>query len=319
MTYNSDGVLTSLNTWLYKPPSTLEIPHQFNVRLYPLQSQISQWKDEERKHAGEDALAPVFDRIAQAHPNNPLRKGWLRVDALDQVIDPYGVQSSKTTGEPPLVLANTVYFAIRQAVRAALNQPTYGVAAAAAAAVPVGDVRDVVLTSPATTLNIRQAILSNGMPRRHVLADRVRPVVGAMGPSIGPPRPASRRNSASGSSSSAAAAAAAAAASTPKSISVRAAQVSPMLPSAVTAATGAAGAASSSKVAAGRKTPTLTASATAAAADKSSASSKGTKTSGSASAAAATAATVAPVRRSSRSAKSTDGQEVAASASRSAL
>ena len=30
--------------------------------------------------------------------------------------DPYGIQSSKTTGEPPLVLANTVFFAIKQAV-----------------------------------------------------------------------------------------------------------------------------------------------------------------------------------------------------------
>ena len=30
--------------------------------------------------------------------------------------DPHGIQSSKTTGEPPLVLANPVFFTINQVV-----------------------------------------------------------------------------------------------------------------------------------------------------------------------------------------------------------
>lgn len=37
-------------------------------------------------------------------------------------IDPHGIQSSKTTGEPPLVLANSVFFAIKQAVAEARKE-----------------------------------------------------------------------------------------------------------------------------------------------------------------------------------------------------
>ena len=36
--------------------------------------------------------------------------------------DPHGIQSSKTTGEPPLVLANSVFFAIKQAVAEARRE-----------------------------------------------------------------------------------------------------------------------------------------------------------------------------------------------------
>ena len=36
--------------------------------------------------------------------------------------DPHGIQSSKTTGEPPLVLANSVFFAIKQAVAEARKE-----------------------------------------------------------------------------------------------------------------------------------------------------------------------------------------------------
>ena len=36
--------------------------------------------------------------------------------------DPHGIQSSKTTGEPPLVLAITVFFAIKQAVAEARKE-----------------------------------------------------------------------------------------------------------------------------------------------------------------------------------------------------
>jgi hypothetical protein len=226
VTRNSVGQLTSLNTWLYKPPSTLEIPHRFNVRLYPLQSQISAWKDEERRRAAESGgvtrAAGVLERVAQAHPSNRLRKGWLRVDALDQVIDPYGVQSSKTTGEPPLVLANAVYFAIRQAARAALGQTMYepGVQQ------PVAAAPDVFLACPATTFNIRQSILSVGQPVRHVHAETVKAVVSAIGPPIG------SRGKLASAAPSTAAAAGAASPLLPKSQSAarRSGQVAPLLP-----------------------------------------------------------------------------------------
>ena len=36
--------------------------------------------------------------------------------------DPHGIQSSKATGEPPLVLANSVFFAIKQAVTEARKE-----------------------------------------------------------------------------------------------------------------------------------------------------------------------------------------------------
>ena len=228
MTRNSAGQLTSLNTWLYKPPSTLEIPHRFNVRLYPLQSQISAWQDEERRRAAESGgaarAAGVLERVAQAHPSNRLRKGWLRVDALDQVIDPYSVQSSKTTGEPPLVLANAVYFAIRQAVRAALGQTMYEPGAQQ----PATAAPDVFLACPATTFNIRQSILSAGQQVRHVHAETVKAVVSAIGPHIGS---RSKLPSATPSSSTVAAAGAASHL-LPKSQSAarRSGQVAPFLP-----------------------------------------------------------------------------------------
>lgn len=45
---------------------------------------------------------------------------YTRIDPhTDVPIDPYGIQSSKSTGEPPLVLANTIFFAIKHAVLAA--------------------------------------------------------------------------------------------------------------------------------------------------------------------------------------------------------
>lgn len=37
-------------------------------------------------------------------------------------IDPHGIQSSKATGEPPLVLANSVFFAIKDAVKEARKE-----------------------------------------------------------------------------------------------------------------------------------------------------------------------------------------------------
>eukprot|EP01113_Clastostelium_recurvatum_P023005 TRINITY_DN2752_c0_g1_i3.p1 TRINITY_DN2752_c0_g1~~TRINITY_DN2752_c0_g1_i3.p1 ORF type:complete len:1750 (+),score=441.03 TRINITY_DN2752_c0_g1_i3:527-5251(+) len=119
VTHNEKGELTSINTWLYKPPSTLEIPMQFNVHLYPLISQYDEWRDEEKKHAEKAPIA------GEGHPANPLRKPGVKLDSHHKVIDPYGIQSSKTTGEPPLVLSNAVYFAIRNALKNYMGVPQY--------------------------------------------------------------------------------------------------------------------------------------------------------------------------------------------------
>lgn len=49
---------------------------------------------------------------------------WLRykVKFSKYFLDPHGIQSSKATGEPPLVLANSVFFAIRDAVKEARKE-----------------------------------------------------------------------------------------------------------------------------------------------------------------------------------------------------
>ena len=57
--------------------------------------------------------------------------------------DPHGIQSSKTTGEPPLVLANSVFFAIKQAVTEARKE--------------VGLTGPFIFDSPATVQRIQQA------------------------------------------------------------------------------------------------------------------------------------------------------------------
>ena len=57
--------------------------------------------------------------------------------------DPHGIQSSKTTGEPPLVLANSVFFAIKQAVTEARKE--------------VGLTGPFTFDSPATVPRIQQA------------------------------------------------------------------------------------------------------------------------------------------------------------------
>ena len=80
MYYDEDGRPISNGTWNYKPPCSQTIPVEFNVALLDYEK------------------------------TSPL---------TDLPLDPYGIQSSKTTGEPPLVLANTVFFAIKHAVHAA--------------------------------------------------------------------------------------------------------------------------------------------------------------------------------------------------------
>jgi xanthine dehydrogenase/oxidase len=77
MLYAEDGRIISDGTWEYKPPCSKTIPQNFNVYLL--------------KYFGTD-------------------------NRMDPLQDTYGINSSKSTGEPPLVLANTVFFAIRHAI-----------------------------------------------------------------------------------------------------------------------------------------------------------------------------------------------------------
>jgi xanthine dehydrogenase/oxidase len=102
--YRDDGRLIPYGTWNYKPPCSKTIPVRLNVGL----------------------LEYVRSDIADGTP-----------------IDRYGIMSSKSTGEPPLVLASSVFFAIKHAV----------VAAREAAGLPGW----VELDSPATVERVRQA------------------------------------------------------------------------------------------------------------------------------------------------------------------
>ena len=177
--HNDAGQPTAINTWSYKLPTTLEIPQQFNVRLYPLASHIKAWTEEEKKRQTADATAATSSGAASSsgsaprsppsslhlsHPFNRLRKSWLRLDSLHQVIDSMGVQSSKSVGEPPLVMANTVYLAIRNAIKAYANDMRKETTAAGSysSALPVGTASagEVVLQCPATPFNIRQAVIN---------------------------------------------------------------------------------------------------------------------------------------------------------------
>jgi xanthine dehydrogenase small subunit len=75
-----EAAITSTNTWEYKPPGTKSIPLDMHVRIYDNSGCTLQRKE------------PKLDAAA--------------------------VKSSKGIGEPPLVLGNTVFFAIKQAVQA---------------------------------------------------------------------------------------------------------------------------------------------------------------------------------------------------------
>lgn len=77
MLYGPCGEVVSDGTWEYKPPCSKTIPQKFNVYL--------------------------LKYVAVDDPHAPLK-------------DTYGINSSKSTGEPPLVLSNTVFFAIKHAI-----------------------------------------------------------------------------------------------------------------------------------------------------------------------------------------------------------
>jgi xanthine dehydrogenase/oxidase len=75
-----EGALTTVNTWEYKPPGARSIPLDLRVRI--ADTSRSNLQSKERK------------------------------------LDPAAVKKSKGIGEPPLVLSNTVFFAIKQAIQA---------------------------------------------------------------------------------------------------------------------------------------------------------------------------------------------------------
>ncbi len=75
-----DGALTSTNTWEYKPPGTKSIPLDLRVRIYD--------------------------------------NSGCKLERKGPKLDAAAVKSSKGIGEPPLVLANSVFFAIKQAIQA---------------------------------------------------------------------------------------------------------------------------------------------------------------------------------------------------------
>ena len=80
--HGKEGELISDGTWNYKIPCTQSIPVEFNVYL--------------------------LDYVPSADARTPL--------------DTYGIRSAKSTGEPPLVLSTSVFFAIRHAVSAARSE-----------------------------------------------------------------------------------------------------------------------------------------------------------------------------------------------------
>jgi xanthine dehydrogenase/oxidase len=81
--YRNDGRLIPYGTWNYKPPCSKTIPVRLNVGLLE----------------------------------------YVRTDhRTDTPLDRYGIVSSKATGEPPLVLASSVFFAIKHAIIAAREE-----------------------------------------------------------------------------------------------------------------------------------------------------------------------------------------------------
>jgi xanthine dehydrogenase/oxidase len=106
--FNEAGQLVTDNTWTYKPPGSKTIPVDFRVALNRSRRKAI--------HSGDD-------------------------------VDTDGIKSSKTTGEPPLVLATTVFFAIKHAILAARHDQ--------------GITGWFDFPAPATTQAIQQACLVN--------------------------------------------------------------------------------------------------------------------------------------------------------------
>jgi len=103
--FSDEGRLVTDSTWNYKPPCSKSIPIEFNVSM----------------------LRYVYEPGS----HTPMEH--------------YGVQSSKSTGEPPLVLASSVFFAIKRAILAARSD--------------AGVSEWFELDSPATVERVQQACL----------------------------------------------------------------------------------------------------------------------------------------------------------------
>jgi xanthine dehydrogenase/oxidase len=109
---HGDGAPLSSNFWNYKPPCSKAIPAEFNTSIFQYDN---------------DAL--------NADPRLP-----------------FAVWRSKSTGEPPAVLANSVFFAIRRAVAAARADQ---------------DWKDwFPFDAPATVVKIQRACREEGAPER---------------------------------------------------------------------------------------------------------------------------------------------------------
>jgi tRNA(Arg) A34 adenosine deaminase TadA len=115
----ADGRLLSDSTWTYKIPTTTEIPRHFTVTLYPDAHDVA-LLPATALHEHVSALESM-GTIHQLDLERETRKRFVG-RGRDVLLDSFGVHSSKTTGEPPLVLANSVFFAIKMAVHAFRKQ-----------------------------------------------------------------------------------------------------------------------------------------------------------------------------------------------------
>ncbi len=95
LVYGRGGELLSDGTWEYKPPCSKTIPIDFRVTLLRA------------------------DKYAQLPEAGLDRAIIAAVTTRGVTIDPTAIQSSRTTGEPPFVLASSAFFAIKHAILAA--------------------------------------------------------------------------------------------------------------------------------------------------------------------------------------------------------
>jgi xanthine dehydrogenase molybdopterin-binding subunit B/aerobic-type carbon monoxide dehydrogenase small subunit (CoxS/CutS family) len=177
--FNADsGKLLTNSTWSYKPPMSTDIPEEFNTFLYPCDPTDLQLlednqkeglrklftdKQEELRHlvAFESTEGDSFRDMQRSFAKlmddsrgfqglvKLLSKRHFSID-MQQMVDSFGIQSSKTTGEPPLVLGNTVFFALQDTIRR-YHQQTYGYELTA------GELATV-LKCPATTYSLIDAL-----------------------------------------------------------------------------------------------------------------------------------------------------------------
>jgi xanthine dehydrogenase molybdopterin-binding subunit B/xanthine dehydrogenase iron-sulfur cluster and FAD-binding subunit A len=143
------GKLLSNGTWTYKPPQTTEIPEKLHVFLYPCddqdilllnETQQRYLHDEIKKKSQEETArsADADGSTAEMRTNwkvlvhkvmtlrdafvdplsvkSALKSVAKREYSISQMIDSFGIKSAKTSGEPPLVLANALFFALQDAV-----------------------------------------------------------------------------------------------------------------------------------------------------------------------------------------------------------